>query len=142
MHDKFTVLQNFVNKEPRQKHIHISNQSLPTDFKQMIFIGFPLRIYCTGTFVLKLRENYYTDEKKKTKPNNTKSHSWLLQLSLEKQNCVQKELLPPGPFFLLFLVFFLFESSANASAAFCSLVTKYSMSSKMWFRICYGRKEK
>lgn len=71
MHDKFTVLQNFVNKEPRQKHIHISNQSLPTDFKQMIFIGFPLRIYCTGTFVLKLRENYYTDEKKK---NQTKQH--------------------------------------------------------------------
>lgn len=44
---------------------------------------------------------------------------------------------PPGLFFLLF---FLRESSPNASAAFCSLVTKNSMSSRMWFRICCQNK--
>lgn len=51
-----------------------------------------------------------------------------------------KPLSPPGLFFLLFLVFFLRESSPNASAAFCSLVTKNSMSSRMWFRICCQNK--
>lgn len=43
---------------------------------------------------------------------------------------------PPGLFFLPFLFFFLLESSPKASAAFWSLVTKNSMSSRMWFRIC------
>lgn len=43
---------------------------------------------------------------------------------------------PPGPLFLPFLIFFLLESSLKASAAFWSLVTKNSMSSRMWFRIC------
>lgn len=84
-----------------------------------------------------------TNKQTKNPKKPTKIYiSWLLQWSWEKKSCVQQQLLPPGPFFLLFLVFFLFESSANASAAFCSLVTKYSMSSKIWFRICYGRKEK
>lgn len=44
--------------------------------------------------------------------------------------------LPPGPFFLPFLDFFLLESSLKASAAFWSRVTKCSISSRTWFRIC------
>lgn len=45
---------------------------------------------------------------------------------------------PPGPFFLPFLLFFLLESSENASAAFWSFVIKNSMSSKIWFNICWN----
>lgn len=50
---------------------------------------------------------------------------------------------PPGAFFFLpFLFFFLLDSALKASAAFWSLMTKNSMSSRMWLRICCpGKKD-